>query len=123
MNRVGTIFVGVVVGLVLCFSSLAHAAGGAIAGSVKEVTFRGVGYRGEPKSAVKLSSETPISLDFTLQKGMVRWTDLSQYQGEKLLPEGRGRDVVLGRCMACHGFQSRIAATRQDEAGWRRDVE
>ena len=166
MNRVGTIFVGVVVGLVLCFSSLAHAAGGAIAGSVKdpsgapfkgafvrarnaqttltmhvlsdpqgkyrmeglpfgeyEVTIRAVGYRGEPKSAVKLSSETPISLDFTLQKGMVRWTDLSQYQGEKLLPEGRGRDVVLGRCMACHGFQSRIAATRQDEAGWRRDVE
>ncbi|OFV98889.1 MAG: hypothetical protein A3H28_08585 [Acidobacteria bacterium RIFCSPLOWO2_02_FULL_61_28] len=162
MKRWGIIYVG----LVLCFSSLAHAAGGAIAGSVKdpsgapfkgafvrarnaqttltmhvlsdpqgkyrmeglpfgdyEVSIRAVGYRSEPKSAVKLSSETPVSLDFALQKSIVRWTDLSDYQMRELLPEGKGKEEVVGRCTACHGLQSRMASTRRDEAGWKRSVD
>src|SRR3989338_5209738 len=104
-------------GIVLCLAPLAHGAGGAISGNVKdpsgapfkgafvnarnaqttltmhvlsdpqgkyrmeglpygeyEVSIRAVGYRSEPKSAVKLSSETPVSLDFALQKSIVLWT-------------------------------------------------
>ncbi len=37
-----------------------------------EVNIRAIGYRGEPKSGVKLSSETPVSLDFTLQKAVLQ---------------------------------------------------
>ena len=41
------------------------------------------------------------------------------YQGKKLLPEARGKDVLFTHCMACHGFESRMAASTRDEDGWR----
>ena len=41
------------------------------------------------------------------------------WQGMKLLPEARGRDLFFVHCMACHGFQSRMAAVTRNEDGWR----
>ena len=41
------------------------------------------------------------------------------WQGMKLLPEARGRDLFFAHCMACHGFQSRMAAVTRNEDGWR----
>ena len=77
------------------------------------------GYKSDPKSGVNLTAEQAAAHDFKLQNGMVRWSDISMCQGMKLLPEARGRDLFFVHCMACHGFQSRMAAVTRNEDGWR----
>ena len=72
------------------------------------LAIRAPGYRSEAKSGVSLGDEQSLSHDFKLQNGMVRWSDISMWQGMKLLPEARGRDLFFVHCMACHGFQSRM---------------
>jgi len=55
----------------------------------------------------------------------VRWRDLSLYQGEKLIPNIRGKEMVFGPtttsrdapCQICHGFQTRMAAVSRDLEG------
>ena len=84
-----------------------------------QVQVKAVGYRTDPRTDVSLTAEQNASYDFALQLGMVRWSDLSQYQGEVLFPEAKGKDLLVGRCFACHGFQSRMASARRDEEGWR----
>src|SRR5258708_16134328 len=84
-----------------------------------QVQVKAVGYRTDPRADVSLAADQNASYDFALQQGMVRWSDLSQYQGEVLFPEAKGKDLLLGRCFACHGFQSRMASARRDEEGWR----
>src|ERR1700693_756328 len=69
---------------------------------------KAIGYKAEQKSGVALAADQNISHDIALQKASVRWSDLSMYQGKKLLPDGRGKDVYFLHCMACHGFQLRI---------------
>ncbi|MCU1341648.1 MAG: hypothetical protein JWN92_1071, partial [Candidatus Acidoferrum typicum] len=82
-----------------------------------EVLARAVGFKSEPRD-VKLAGNESPSLDFALEKGMVRWSDLSVYQGKKLLPDGKGKQLIAAECFACHGFQSRMAAVRRDADGW-----
>ena len=77
------------------------------------------GYKSDPKSGVNLTADQAAAHDFKLQNGMVRWSDISMWQGMKLLPEARGRDLFFVHCMACHGFQSRMAAVTRNEDGWR----
>jgi cytochrome c5 len=77
------------------------------------------GYRANPRTDVSLAAEQNASYDFALAQGMVRWSDLSQYQGEVLFPEAKGKDLLVGKCFACHGFQSRMASARRDEDGWK----
>jgi len=84
-----------------------------------QIQVKAAGYRAEARADVSLTAEQNASFDFALQPGMVRWSDLSQYQGEVLFPEAKGKDVLTGRCFACHGFQSRMASARRDEDGWR----
>jgi hypothetical protein len=83
-----------------------------------QVQVKAVGYKTDPQKDVSLSAEQNASYDFSLAQGMVRWSDLSQYQGEVLFPEAKGKDLLVGRCFACHGFQSRMASVRRDEEGW-----
>src|SRR6202158_256158 len=80
---------------------------------------KAVGYRTDPRPGVSLAADQNASYEFALQKGAVRWSDLSQYQGEKLFPAAKGEDLLVGRCFACHGFQSRMASIQRDEEGWR----
>jgi virginiamycin B lyase len=80
---------------------------------------RAVGYTADPKSGVQLTADQSTSFDFSLEKGMVHWSDLSMYQGERLFPDAKGKDVLTGRCFACHGFESRMASVIRDEDGWR----
>src|SRR6266436_3108620 len=87
-----------------------------------EVRANAVGYKSDPRVGVKLSAGESSSLDFALEKGMVRWSDLSVYQGKKLLPDGKGKQLISAECFACHGFQSRMAATRRDADGWAQAV-
>ena len=87
-----------------------------------EVGVRAIGYTSDPRGGVKLDGGQSLTIDFALQKGVVRWTDLSNYEGTKLLPEGKGRETLVGACFACHGFQTREASTRQGEAHWKQAV-
>jgi virginiamycin B lyase len=69
--------------------------------------------------AVSLTADKPAVVDFALQKANVHWPDISNQQGKMLLPDGPGKTVLFTRCMSCHGLQTKIAANRFDEDGWR----
>src|ERR1700686_1876893 len=87
------------------------------------VQIRAVGYRAEPRTGVNLTADQNTSLDFALQKGMVRWNDISQCQARQLWPAARAKDLIFANCSICHGFQTRMASVRRDEEGWRDRVE
>jgi len=84
-----------------------------------ELRIRAIGYKSEPRSGVNLSADQNASFDFALQKGTVRWSDLTLYQGIKLLPEAKGKEELVRSCLGCHGFESRMAEVQRDEDGWR----
>ena len=83
------------------------------------LTIRAPGFKGDPKGGVTLAGEQSETADFALKKGEVRWADLSIAQGEELLPDHKGKAMLFGLCMSCHGFQSRMASVSRDEDGWR----
>src|SRR5579863_1360463 len=83
-----------------------------------QLMVRAVGYRFQPRTGIQLSASQNTTYEIGLEKGTVHWTDLSIYQGEQLLPQGRGRDKLTTACFRCHGFQSRMAAQVRDESGW-----
>jgi virginiamycin B lyase len=84
---------------------------------------KAVGYRADDRTGVSLSSNQNTSYDFTLQKDMVRWNDLSIDQARALLPPGTGKDLLFHDCFACHGFQTRMAAVKRDLDGWKDRVQ
>src|ERR1700730_19140311 len=86
------------------------------------VQIRAVGFRAEPQTGVNLSADQNASFDFTLEKGMVRLSDISQYQAKQLWPPAKGKDLIFENCEICHGFQSRMAAVTRDEDGWKERV-
>jgi virginiamycin B lyase len=83
------------------------------------VVIRAVGFRTDPLSAVNLTADQNASYDFALQKGAVRWNDISLYQAKQLWPPARGRDIIFANCSICHEFQSRMASVIRDEDGWK----
>ncbi len=83
---------------------------------------RAPGYRADPKTGLTLTADQTVTQDFALQKSFVRWNDLSYYQGFKLLPDARGKDVLFANCIACHGFETRMATVTRNEDGWRARV-
>ena len=83
-----------------------------------QVTATAVGFKTDPRAGVKVDDGQSTALDFALQKGIVRWSDLSIHEGQMLLPEGAGKQLLFFRCMSCHGLQTKIAAVRRDEEGW-----
>jgi virginiamycin B lyase len=87
-----------------------------------QVRATAMGYKSDPRADVTVDGAQPASLDFAMQKGVVRWSDLSIHQGETLLPDDPGKTVLFTRCMSCHGLQTKIAGTRRDEDGWRSAV-
>src|SRR6058998_2202529 len=46
-----------------------------------EIRATAIGYKDDIRSSVKVAAAGSQSLDFTLQKGNVRWSDLNTYQG------------------------------------------
>jgi virginiamycin B lyase len=89
-----------------------------------QLQVRAVGYRADPRASVNLSADQNVSYEFPLLKDMVRWNDLSQYQGVKLFPDAqgntvlKGKEILAGRCFACHGFETRMASVKRDKNGW-----
>jgi virginiamycin B lyase len=92
---------------------------------------RAVGYQAEPRSGVTLAANQSASMDWALKPGTVRWRDLSLYQGEKLIPNIRGKELVFGPlsnfrdapCQICHGFQTRMASVSRDAEGAKERVD
>lgn len=87
------------------------------------VFLRAVGYTADPRTGVSLTADQNASFDFKLQTGMVRWSDISVYQGKQLFPAGHGKDLLFKNCDICHGFQTRMASVTRDGDGWRDRVE
>src|SRR5712692_3608104 len=46
-----------------------------------QLQVKAVGYRTDPRPGVSLAADQNASYEFALEKGAVRWSDLSQYQG------------------------------------------
>jgi streptogramin lyase len=86
------------------------------------VSIRAPGFKVDPKSGITLTADQSLSQDFALQKGAVRWNEISQWQGHELFPNARGKDLLFNHCFACHGFQTRMASVKRDEDGWRTRV-
>ncbi|MGD0965740.1 MAG: carboxypeptidase regulatory-like domain-containing protein [Candidatus Acidiferrales bacterium] len=80
---------------------------------------RAVGYRTDPRASVNLTADQNASFDFALQNSVVRWSDISVYQGKQLFPAGPGKDLLFKNCDICHGFQTRMASVTRDADGWR----
>jgi len=95
-----------------------------LAAGTYQLRVRAVGYTADPRNGLNLSAQQSVSHEFPLKSGKVRWADLSQYQGTELFPDVlgnqvlKGKDVLIGRCFACHGFQSRMASVKHDANGW-----
>jgi virginiamycin B lyase len=87
------------------------------------VGIKALGFKADAQSGVKLGADQDSSLDFGLQKGVVRWSDTSVYQASKLWPAAAAKDKIFNTCFTCHAFQTRMAAVTRDEEGWRDRVE
>lgn len=83
------------------------------------VQIKAAGYRAEPRNDVPVTADQNASFDFLLQKGMVRWNEISEYQATQLWPPARGKDLIFAKCNICHQFQTRIASVTRDEEGWK----
>jgi len=57
-----------------------------------------------------------------MKKGAVQWSQLTKYQAGILLPEAKGKDVVLQECFNCHAM-SRIGVMGRDREGWLEAIE
>jgi virginiamycin B lyase len=86
------------------------------------VSIRATGYRADPRNGLTLAADTNAAQDFKLAQSTVRWNELSYYQGLRLLPEHKGKDLLFQYCFACHGFESRMATVTRDLDGWRSRV-
>src|SRR5512135_2993208 len=77
------------------------------------VQVKATGLRVEPKSGVALTADQSVALDFALEKGVVRWNELSIEQAKKLWPEETAKQIIFTKCFICHGFQTRMASVRR----------
>ena len=83
-----------------------------------------VGYTDDVRSAVQVSTAKPVALDFSLRKGTVKWSDLTTYQGRRLLPKTANHDLshndeFFTSCFqSCHSFQKTMAPYNWDKSGW-----
>jgi len=81
-------------------------------------------YKSDParRMGIKVSDGQMVSLDFTMQKSTVQWSQLTRYQAGILLPkpttqpEAKDRDVLLQNCFGCHGMSK--WGMRADRDGW-----
>jgi hypothetical protein len=87
------------------------------------VGIRAVGYSAAAKSGSSSRPTRTCVAGLRARTGTVKWTDLSILQGIELLPNDRGKNVLVEDCMSCHGFQSKMAAVTRDLDGYRSRVE
>jgi virginiamycin B lyase len=83
------------------------------------VQIKAVGFTAAPQNGVTLTADQNTSFDFALQKGSVRWNEISFYQAMQLFPSTKGNALLNAHCETCHLFQSRFASVRRDADGWK----
>ncbi len=89
-----------------------------------EVSATAIEYKSDParQADVKVDDGQTVTLNFTMQKGTIQWSQLTRYQAGILLPqakagpEAKGRDVLLQQCFGCHGMSK--WGMRVDRDGW-----
>jgi virginiamycin B lyase len=79
-----------------------------------QVSVRATTYQGNPLVGIKTAAGS--SLDLTLKRKKVGWSDLAPYQAYAVLPEGEGKKQFFKTCMNnCHAFTIQERWTRE---GW-----
>jgi virginiamycin B lyase len=76
------------------------------------------GFSSQVRTGIKVAEGQAVSLDFTVQKRPVRWTEITMHQFKALAPPDPGKDLLVSRCFACHGHQTQIATAKRDFQGW-----
>jgi virginiamycin B lyase len=84
-----------------------------------EVWATSTGYKSDPsrRTDVTVQDGKTSPASFTMKKGAVQWSQLTKYQAGILLPDSKGKDVVLQECFNCHAM-SRIGVMGRDREGW-----
>ena len=98
-----------------------------LAAGTYAVTPTSVGFKSSPlrRNNVVVEDGKNVTLDFTMQKGMVEWNQLTKYQAGMLLPQanGNGKDVLIQQCFNCHAFGKIGAVGRHAVDGWKDEIE
>ena len=63
------------------------------------------------------------SLNFSMQKAPVQWSQLTKYQAGTLVPEAPGKGDLIQQCFNCHAFGKIGAVGRHDQDGWMQEIE
>jgi len=85
---------------------------------------KAIGFKAEARRDVSVTAEEKASFDFALQSRPVEWSELTTYQGRKLLPKTADhnlghKDPFFTTCFqSCHSFQNRMAIGTRDYDGW-----
>ena len=82
-----------------------------------------IGYRSEParRSNVTVDENLRQTIDFTMQRSAIQWSQLTKFQAGVLLPEadGNAKHVLIQRCFNCHAFGKIGSVGRRDFDGWK----
>ena len=89
-----------------------------------EVWATSIGYRSDParRAEVTVQDGETLPVNFTMRKSAVQWNQLTKYQAGILLPEAKGKEVVLQECFNCHAM-SKIGLLGRDREGWYAAIE
>ena len=91
------------------------------------VTPTSVGFKASPlrRNNVAVEDGKRVALDFTMQNGMVEWSELAKFQAGTLLPQahGNGKEVLVQLCFNCHAFGKIGAVGRHDLQGWKDEID
>ena len=88
------------------------------------IQIKAIGFKGDARRNVSLAGDEKASFDFALQRRPVEWSELTTYQGRKLLPKTTEhnlahQDPFFTTCFqSCHSFQNRMAVGTRDYDGW-----
>jgi virginiamycin B lyase len=90
-----------------------------------EVWAASVGYKSNVQGRIKLTvaDGKTQSLNFTMQKAPVQWSQLTKYQAGVLAPDAPGKSDMIQQCFNCHAFGKIGAVGRHDQDGWKDEIE
>jgi virginiamycin B lyase len=89
-----------------------------------EVWATATGYKSDParRADIVVQEGKTVAVSFVMKKSALQWNQLTKYQAGILLPDIKGKDVVLQECFNCHAM-SRLGVMGQDREGWLGGIE
>lgn len=90
-----------------------------------EVWATAIGYKSNPARIPNVTVEDgkDVAIGFSMQKGVVQWSQLTKYQAGMLLPDAKGKGQFLQECFNCHAFGKIGAVGRRDHDGWMQSID